>query len=58
MTITYEKFSAKLVKVKKDGSFIGWLQSNTRRTTGLHSELITTWCGKIDGTGIHASTLG
>ena len=58
MTVfTYEKSNAKLIKVMKDGAFIGWLTQQSHRNTGLNTERYTYWTIQIDGVEISATTL-
>jgi len=55
--VTYERASSRLVKVKIDGAFAGWLEQQARRTTGLHSERYTYWAGIVAGKDYTATTL-
>jgi hypothetical protein len=53
----YIKVGGAMRIVMKDGVKVGCLHQSKRRTTGLHSERITTWSGTIDGREISASTI-
>jgi hypothetical protein len=55
--LTYEKHSAKLVKVLKGGAFAGWLEQSSHRNTGLNSERHTYWSGLVHGAHVSAATL-
>lgn len=56
-SVAFERVSPKLVKVVKCGTFAGWLEQDTRRTTGLHSERFTFWSGLVSGNAVSATTL-
>ncbi len=55
--IEFVTHGPKLVEVRKDGTFAGWLAKETRRTSGLHSRRVTWWEGRIAGTAFEADTL-
>lgn len=55
--IEFATHGPKLVAVKIDGTFAGWLSKNSRRDTGLHSSLLTWWEGKVDGVEFRAENL-
>lgn len=51
MNVTFEKQNSKLIKVMANGEFSGWLSSQYRRTTGLHSVGYMHWSFNVGDIG-------
>ena len=57
MKVTLTKVSAWSHQLYVDGAFRANVTRQTRRTTGLHSERVTSFACRLDGVEISASTL-
>lgn len=57
MTIQFTKTSATSHELTINGEFKGWVTKLTRRTTGLQSQRVATFCCFINGTEVKADSL-